>query len=364
MSISDEARYETNVLKRHDIQDVISGKKDWLDQDLLEQLAKAPLKCIKKEFPHFVYSVSSQDSLKRPKEQHPIFYGCFDWHSSVHSHWSLVRQIRLFDEHPLEKEIIETLEKNFSRDKAKKELAYFEDNEDFEKPYGWGWFLSLMAELNLYEGERSDRWEKNLSPLEEKLLELVEKRFLEQERPLRVGTHGNSTFALQRILDYSRVKGKEQLEETVKEKSLEFFLEDEDAPVKYEPIGWDFLSPTLIEADLMRQILDKDEFLEWFNQFLPDIDSTSSILKPIKVQLDELMKFHLVGLNISRTWCLSGIGRYLPEDHNHKQLFIESAEDHAREWIKQAFVKDYGGSHWLLSYALYLFTMEENGLNV
>ncbi len=364
MSASDKGECETNVLKKHDIQEIISGKKDWIDQGLLEKLAKAPLNCIKKEFPHFVYSVSSLDSLKRPKEQHPIFYGCFDWHSATHSHWSLVRQIRLFDEHPLEREIIETLEKNFSEDKAKKELAYFQENEDFEKPYGWAWFLSLMAELHLCKDGRSDRWEKNLSTLEDKLLELTEKRFLEQKRPLRVGTHGNSAFALQRILDYSRVKGNKQLEKRIKEKTLDFFLKDEDAPVEYEPIGWDFLSPILIEADLMRQILDRDDFLGWLNEFLPSLDGTSSIMNPIKIQLDELMKFHLVGLNISRSWCLSGIGRYLPENHDYKQLFMESAKDHAKAGVKQAFVKDYGGSHWLLSYALYLFTIEEDGLNL
>ncbi len=364
MSISDEIQKDKNVLKKYDIEKIISGKKDWIDQDLLKKLAKAPLNCIKKEFPHFVYSVSSPDSLKRPKEQHPIFYGCFDWHSAVHSHWSLVRQIRLFDEHPLEREIIETLEKNFSKEKSMKELVYFEDNEDFEKPYGWVWFLTLMSELYLWNDERFNKWEKNLSPLEDKLLELIEKRFLEQKRPLRVGTHGNSAFALHRIFDYSRVKGNKQLEEKVKEKSIDFFLEDEDAPIEYEPIGWDFLSPTLVEAYLMCRILDKDEFLEWFDKFLPELNSSTPIMKPVKVQVDELMKFHLVGLNISRSWCLSDIGKYLPKDHDYKPLFMESAKQHTKEGLKQAFVKDYGGSHWLLSYALYLFTLEEDGLNV
>ncbi|MEF8835432.1 MAG: DUF2891 domain-containing protein [Candidatus Thermoplasmatota archaeon] len=363
MSTSGEVQKEIEVLEKHEIEKIISGKKNWMDQDLLKKLAEAPLDCINKEFPHFAYSISSSDSVTRPKEQHPIFYGCFDWHSAVHSHWSLVRQIRLIDEHPLEMEIIEALEESFSEEKAEQELAYFEENEDFEKPYGWAWSLSLMAELYLWDDEKSNRWEKDLSALEDELIKLIKQRFLKQNRPLRVGTHGNSAFALQRILDYSRVKGNEGLEEKVKEKSLDFFLEDEDAPVKYEPIGWDFLSPTLVEADLMRRILDENEFLEWFDKFLPDLDSTASILKPMKVQLDELMKFHLVGLNISRSWCLNGIGNHLPENHDYKQLFIESAEKHANEGMKQAFVKDYGGSHWLLSYALFLFTMNEDGIN-
>jgi len=358
----DESQKDMNVLKKHSIEKVISGKKNWIDKNLLKKLAKTPLNCIKKEFPHFVYSISSLDSAKRPKEQHPIFYGCFDWHSAVHSHWSLIRQIRLSEDHPLESEITEALEENFSEEKVREEVAYFEDNEDFEKPYGWAWFMNLMAELYLWNDERADRWEDDLSPLEDKLLDLIERRFLEQKRPLRVGTHGNSGFALQRILDYSKVKGKKQVEEKVKEKSLEFFLEDEDAPLEYEPIGWDFLSPTLVEADLMRRIVDEDEFLGWVKKFLPDLDNSASILKPIDVELDELMKFHLVGLNISRAWCLSGISRELPEDHEYRKLFMDSAEKHAEAGLDQAFVKDYGGSHWLFSYALYLFTMEESGI--
>ncbi|MFP4002062.1 MAG: DUF2891 family protein, partial [Thermoplasmata archaeon] len=146
MSKTDELQMDIKVLETHDIEEIISGKKDWMSNYLFEKLAESPLKCIEKEFPHFMYSLSSLDSIKRPKEQHPIFYGCFDWHSAVHSHWSLVRQIRLIDDHPLENEIEEALEKSFSEEKGRKELTYFEENEDFEKPYGWAWFLSLMAE--------------------------------------------------------------------------------------------------------------------------------------------------------------------------------------------------------------------------
>ncbi len=359
--MSGSNKEDVEVIKKHDIESIISGRKDWMDKELLSKLAQAPLNCIEKEFPHFVYSIKSVDSFERPREQHPIFYGCFDWHSSVHSHWSLVRQVRLFDKHPLKNEIIERLEQNFSKEKAEEELHHLKKNEDFEKPYGWAWFMSLMAELNLWNSELSQKWENDLSPIENKLLDLIETRFLKQERPLRVGTHKNSAFALERILDYSKIKGNKNMENKVKDKSLEFFLEDREAPIEYEPIGWDFLSPALVEAHLMQKILDKNEFLEWFDRFLPELNNDDvPIFEPIEVQLDELMKFHLVGLNISRSWCLSDIGRALPEDVDHRSLFIESAKKHAEEGLKNAFVKDYGGSHWLLSYALYLFTRNED----
>ncbi|MFW5904308.1 MAG: DUF2891 domain-containing protein, partial [Candidatus Saliniplasma sp.] len=297
-----------------------------------------------------------------PKEQHPIFYGCFDWHSAVHSHWSLVRQLRLLDDHPVENEMIERLDKQFTMEKAEKEKLYFDENRDFEKPYGWAWFMRLMVELELWDDELADRWKSGLKPLENKLLDLIQNRFLEQQYPLRVGTHGNSAFALQAFWDHAEVMDNEELKIDVKEKSIEFFINDTSAPIDYEPVGWDFLSPSLVEADLMHRVLDREEFVKWFDRFLPELPSDHPILKPSKVELDELMKFHLVGLNLSKAWYLSSIGRTLPDEHRYKDMFLKSAKSHAVQGLEQTFSRDYRGSHWLTSFALYLFTLEEDGI--
>lgn len=350
---------------RIDIEDALSGKVDWTNDNLTRKLAEPSLKCIEKEFPHHVQSVDSKGSFKTPKEKNPLFYGCYDWHSVVHSHWNLVRQLRLFDEHPLKDEILEVLYKHFTKEKVAGEVKFFENNRKFEKPYGWGWFLRLMSELYIWDPDKAGDWEEILHPLEEKIIELVEEEFLQQERPFRVGTHANSAFSLINILDYSRIKSDEKLESEVVDKSNEFFLEDKDAPMKYEPIGWDFLSPTLTEADLMRRVLDEDEYIEWLEDFLPDLSKPdyTPFLEPIEVELDELMKYHLIGLNISKAWCMDGVAASLPSDHKYKRILKDSAEKHAKEGMKQAFSEDYGGSHWLLSFALYLFTLNEGGID-
>lgn len=348
-----------------DPETILSGRSDWLDADLAEGLSRHPLDCVETEFPHFVGSIDSPDELVRPKEQHPVFYGCFDWHSAVHSHWCLIRLLRLFDEHPARSRILEGLRARFTIENVEREVEYFETNESFEKPYGWAWFLRLASELHLWESDHADDWRDVLNPLEERIVALVETEFLSQERPFRVGTHGNSAFALQSILDYARVTSDGPLESAAQEMSREFFGADKNYPVEYEPLGWDFLSPSLVEADLMRRVLERDEFASWTEGFLPDVTTSpyDAILEPVEVEPkpDGGIELHLVGLNVSKAWCLAGIASAL-DGHRYAEVFERSARRHAERGIKRAFTENYAGSHWLSSFVLYLVTRNEGGI--
>ncbi len=126
-----------NQLADTDMDAVLSGRSDWGGRELAEVLSHHPLDSIETEFPHAIFSVDSPDGFARPAEQHPVFYGCFDWHSSVHSHWALVRQLRLFDDHPVEDEIVASIDARLTVENVEREVEYFEENESFEKPYGW-----------------------------------------------------------------------------------------------------------------------------------------------------------------------------------------------------------------------------------
>lgn len=200
------------------------------------------------------------DGIERPKERHPVFYGCYDWHSAVHSHWALIRQLRLLDDHPDESEIVERIDQRFTTENIETEVERFEENASFEKPYGWGWFLHLAAELQLWDGEYASEWQTAVEPLERTIVGLVESEFLSQERPFRVGTHQNTAFALHCLLDYAGTTDNDALATATAETALDFFGQDRDYPVEYEPLGWDFLSPALTEADLMRRVYDRSEF--------------------------------------------------------------------------------------------------------
>lgn len=354
-----------NAFESVDPETIVSGRGDWLTPAIADTLAAHPLDCVDTAFPHLVWSVDEPDERIQPTSDHPVFYGCFDWHSAVHSHWSLIRQLRLVEDHPREAEIVESCQRRFTTAKVEREVDYLRENRSFEKPYGWAWGLRLVAELHLWDGGRADDWYGALEPLETQLVELVETEFLTQDRPFRVGTHHNSAFALQCILDYARVAANESLEAATLATSRAFFLDDEDAPVEYEPLGWDFLSPSLTEVDLMRRVLDREAFVDWTDDFLPDVttEPSASILQPVRVgsDPDEDIALHLVGLNLSKAWCLAGIAESLG-DHPFRAGFEEAALRHVDASLEQAFTAEYAGSHWLSTFVLYLLTRNAGGI--
>ncbi|MFB6228951.1 MAG: DUF2891 domain-containing protein [Halobacteriales archaeon] len=353
-----------NALDGPDPETVVAGRGDWLSPDSVAQVTEHPLDCIGTEFPHWIGSADSMDDIAHPAEQHPAFHGCFDWHSAVHSHWCLVRALRLFD-HPAEAEVVDAIDARLTADNIEGEVAYFEDNETFEKPYGWAWLLRLAAELHLWDDERATEWRNLLRPLEERILELFETEFLTDERPSRVGTHDNSAFALTGAMDYARAIENDGLATAVTRTAGTFFGDDEDYPLEYEPLGWDFLSPALAEADLMRRVLEDSAFEAWLKDFLPDVTAPpyDGILEPVDVSpgSDDGVELHLVGLNTSRAWCLAGLADAL-DGHRYAPAFERSARAHAERSLKRAFTEDYAGAHWLSSFVLYLVTRNDGGI--
>jgi hypothetical protein len=351
------------LLDPGDPETALAGRADWFTDSTWERLAEHPLDGLDTAYPHHGGPIDGPEDTVRPREDHPVFFGCYDWHSAVHSHWSLVRQLRLADGHPLESAVTDRIDGRLTAQNIEGELAYFEDNPGFEKPYGWGWLLRLAAELRLWDDPRADRWGDALAPLEAHIADAVAEQFLTDERPFRVGTHHNSAFSLSAVLDYARVVGDDGLAASTARTAREFYVGDEDAPVAYEPLGWDFLSPTLAEANLMRRVLDAEAFADWADGFLPAPAElrASGFLDPVEVAADEDgIALHLVGLNVSKAWGLAALSEVL--DGERATLFSESAENHLAAGVGMAFTDDYAGSHWLSSYVLYLLTRAEGGI--
>jgi hypothetical protein len=347
-----------------DVDTLLAGTADWSDDDLLEQLAAHPLDCLDTEYPHHAGAVESPEDPPRPSERHPVFYGCFDWHSSVHSHWALVRALRLFDDHPNEAAVVEDIDERLTAEAVDRECERFADDDSFENPYGWGWFLRLAAELHLWDDSRADDWRETLAPLEDRITDLVDSEFLTQDRPFRVGTHGNSAFALACVHDYARVVGDDELAADTAETTRRFYAADTDYPIAYEPLGWDFVSPALTEADLLRRVLDGPAYRTWLDDFLPGLAERpgETLPDPVAVADDEGgVALHLVGLNLARAWCLAGVADAVP-DHPAADALSASARDHAERGIESAFTDDYAGAHWLSSFVLYLLTRNAGGI--
>ncbi len=333
-----------------------------LDVALSQRLAGLALRCVDTEYPNKLGQVLDGDAaLLPPRVLHPAFYGCFDWHSSVHGHWALVRQLRAFPDHPDAEAIRATLRSHLSPANLLVERDYFRRpySRTFERPYGMAWLLSLSAELRGWDDEDGRAMAQAIEPLEQEVVGLLSAFLPLQNHPVRVGTHTNTAYALSHAWDFAQVAENEALRQQITERSKSYYLADRACPLAYEPSGTDFLSPCLEEADLMRRVLSSEEYVPWLEAFLPDprSDAFAPMRTPAEVlDLTDPYLVHLVGLNLSRSYCLQGIASALPEDHPWRPHLLDAAAVHAQAGLAETFTDDYGGEHWLATFAVRMLT--------
>ena len=296
-----------------------------------------------------------------PRKLTPAFYGCYDWHSSVHGHWLLARLIRTFPNASFVPSAREALRQSLTADNIAQEAAYLraEGRASFERPYGLAWLLQLVAELREWDDPQAREMAANLRPLEGAALARLKDWLPKLSHPVRIGEHDQTAFALGLILDYARTTGDAKFTDLLVSKARQFYFGDKDCPLAYEPSGEDFLSPCIGEADLMRRVLPSNEFARWLRTFLPQISpaKNGSWLQPV-VSPDpgDPKLAHLDGLNLSRAWMLEGIAADLPKGDKRLPTIREAAEEHESAGLAAVTGKHYEGGHWLGSFAVYLVT--------
>jgi len=325
-----------------------------LNEKTAVNLSSLPLECIHVEYPNKLNQVLVDSThLQSPKDLHPVFYGCFDWHSSVHGHWLLARMMNKFPESELTGEVIELFDEQFTVPNVQKELAYFQPklNKSFERTYGWAWILKLQAELIKSPLNEEHKWSANLQSLIDEIVESYKLFLPKLVYPIRVGEHTNTAFGLSLALDYARVADDVEFESLIVQRAKDFYLEDMNCPMSWEPSGFDFISPCLQEAELMSKILDKKAYAKWLESFLPQLFLKDFSLTPGKViDRTDGKLVHLDGLNFSRAWCLYQIGFVLPEQ---SEKLNKIGDEHLLTSVEQVVGSNYMGSHWLASFLVY-----------
>ena len=322
-------------------------------------LAGLALKCASAEFPNKADHIAGDErDLARPRDAHPAFYGCFDWHSSVHGHWLMVRALKTSPDLPDAARLRAVLEAHLSTGAIKGELAYLEgaSRKTFERTYGWAWLLKLSEELRAWDDPDARRWSANLAPLAAAFVARYESFQPKLTYPIRVGTHPNTAFGLSFALDYARATHDKVFEDLLVERSKAYFAADKDYPASWEPGGEDFFSPALLEADLMRRVLPSEEFAAWLTAFLPELGrgGPKSLMMPaIVTDRTDPKIVHLDGLNLSRAWCLKGIAAALPAADARRPVLLDAARRHLDASLPHVTSGDYAGEHWLASFALY-----------
>lgn len=333
-----------------------------MTREQAEDFVKLALSGIDREFPNKTGHVTTgPDDLRTPRQMHPVFYGHFDWHSSVHGHWTLARLLKLHPQAPFAEDVRTLLDDRLTRPALEKEAAYFreKDNRSFERMYGWAWTLRLATELRTWDDPDARRWAENFAPLESEIVSLAKDYLPKLDWPVRCGFHPETAFPLAQMLDYARAVGDAGLERLIIDKATGFYGKDRSYPTGYEPSGSDFFSPGLNVADLMRRVLPADAFSTWLTGYFPDLAEgrAGNLLTPVDVSdPTDGQLIHLAGLNLSRAWAMDGIASTLPRDDPRRAVLETSAAGHTRAGLRWIGSGHYEGDHWLGSFAVYRLT--------
>jgi hypothetical protein len=331
-----------------------------MNQDQARHFAGLALGCIQRELPGGIqHTINAPDDVRGPLELHPAFYGCFDWHSAVHGHWMLVRLLRTVPGLDDAAAIRAALDANLTAAHLAAEAAYFAapNRASYERPYGWAWLLQLATELRTWDDADGRRWAAHVQPLADLLVARYLAFFPRQTYPVRTGVHSSTAFGFALALDYARAVGHAELDALIVERSRAYFAGDRDAPAAWEPSGDDFLSPSLIEADLMRRVLPPGEFPAWLHGFLPRGLPPALHQPAIVTDRSDGKLAHLDGLNLSRAWCLRAVAGALPAGDPLRPQLLASATAHAAAGLAHVATGDYMGEHWLASFAVYLLSV-------
>ncbi|RQP24758.1 DUF2891 domain-containing protein [Piscinibacter terrae] len=319
-----------------------------------DALADCALHAVRREFPHKLdHLILHAQDQPLPRDIHPVFWGSYDWHSSVHMHWSLLRLRAMVPALALRSEIEQHLDEHFTPDKVAIERAYAATpgRAAFERPYGWAWLLKLQYELEASGADsRVQAWAQALAPLADDIaLRLT--RFLGLSHyPVRAGTHANYAFAMVLARDFALRRNDAALRSAIDAAAERWFGQDHAYPSHYEPGGSDFLSAGLCEALLMSRVLG-ERFPAWWQSFDAAGQALRHWLQPAIVsdRVDAQL-VHLDGLNLSRAWCLSSLADQVGRDQH--QPMLDAAQAHWHAAWPHIITGDFAATHWLVSFAL------------
>jgi hypothetical protein len=319
------------------------------------ELAATALRTVRAEWPYDLRVLYEGPGAapQRPRDRHPAFYGSYDWHSAVEMHWVLLRLLRRFPDEVDAAAIRTVLDDHLTPAAIGVETAYYRANPGAQRPYGWGWALTLHEEAASWEPAAA--WAAALQPLADSFLDALLEWLPRAPYPVRHGVHPNSAFGLVRSLPSARRRataGDDRVLRAIEDAARRWFAADTDAPVRWEPSGADFLSPVLTEAVLMAEMLPTAEFRPWLGGYLPDLGERPLFEPAVVADSSDGQTAHLHGLNLSRAWALRRLAAHAP---HAADLLLDTARRHAEPELAEVSGSDYMVEHWLAAYAvLYL----------
>ncbi len=286
-----------------------------------------------------------------PRQLHPTFHGCYDWHSAVHSHWSMARLLASGVE---AEGLREHLAGSLTAERMNGEVATLEAAPDFEVPYGLAWVLMLEAEL-VRLGERE------LAGVLAPLAALSRRRLHRwlAEPLVESGLHHQTAFSLWLMLEAATVTHDASTKGKVLTAATRHWGPAAGRSLVEEAGPTDFLSPGLAAAVLMASTID--DFPRWLHGFLPNLaPELVDVLPATNDDPTDGHQTHLDGLNLNRAWSANRIAAALPHRDPRRAPLAAFSKRHETPGLAASTTQHFAGAHWLPTFAI-LHLTDANG---
>ncbi len=324
--------------------------------EVLPKIVQCAILSVQKEHPNFldleIEKPSHYDG--HPAHLHPAFFGSFDWHSAVHSHWTISRLLKLDPSLPGAEEGLKLLEQHITKENILVELqSAFSYLQNWEVPYGYSWFFVLMANIRTWNTAAGKKLAKKLRPLECALIGLFDTWMHCLKEPVREGQHENTAFALLLLWIYATATKDVEFQKKISATALRLFSDDEGfTDVKPETC---FLSPALCVLHLMSSVMSPKDFSDWVQK-----RNWAGVmeLKPVEGDAKHPYKSHLIGLNFSRCWSFNALAEAIPAA---KDMLCGLAMKHYKASLPLVPSGHWEADHWTATYALMAYLSFQKG---
>jgi hypothetical protein len=365
LGLSAQAQENSSIILNTGDNDLVSTLPDGrytLNNEGASYFAQLSLACVSKSEPHFFYkAIQKEGDTIGPKDLWPSFYGCYDWHSGVHNHWCMIKLLKKYPNIPEASALRKRLNESFTSENIQSELIYVSSNENglFEFPYGQAWILKVADELATWEDPDAKIWLQNLSPLSNYIAAVNGIVWKSVNRVALSGSHDSPAMALSFAYDYSLSFHDDKLKKVVADAALKYYNKIQNVPIADEPFKYDFMSASLLVADLMRKVKTPEKFVKWSQKYCPDLFIANRVNIPLQIKKSEKhdgYESHWDGYHLNRIWCLNGMLKTLPEgtlDEATKKEWTRSMNemwDYAQQSIG---VGNYDIDHWLSTFSVF-----------
>ncbi|HMG81503.1 MAG TPA: DUF2891 family protein [Ferruginibacter sp.] len=356
-SIDVTANYGTSA---NDLYSIDANDKISLTLQGASFIAKWNLENFQQEFPSGSYEFyNSIDDIQRPNESHPAFYGYFDWHSAVHSHWTMVKLMKMYPDLPEAKQFRSMIDKTLDTANINGEIRFFSKqyNAVYEYPYGQSWLLRLTAELHSWNDPQAQIWYQRLLPLSNLIANLYFTITFYSPVSDRYGHHENTAFGLLNGLYYAEEMKNEKLINIIKYKAKQFYSKDKNAPLLYEPSDEDFLSGNFLEAAIMSRTMKEGDYNDWLQGFIPGL----FVLQPEQAfePVMDSLNSHLKGYNLTKAYCLNTILQHVDKSTPGYQSVKDASHNLVKKTLPLLMAGNEVDSHWLGSFILLAITSDQ-----